>query len=188
LIRAQLLPTRRRFRLLHASLSNQAQRGLRRLLLSTSLLVFTLGSTLARAQSDALVTAVRLDRPNALELAESELASCSAVQCASIRQLSLLGGYLRLSAGNTSGALELLRRTSPPPPLEPFFAYYLGQAQFYSGELTAAVASFQTAFAAAPPSLQPRVRARLGETLLLVGDAVQALPHLEQAAPEPPAA
>jgi soluble lytic murein transglycosylase len=101
--------------------------------------------------------------------------------CEDAQKLSLLVGFLRLSSGDAEGALAQLRLQAPPAMLEAFHAYYLGEAHFYRGDYAAAAAQFEAAASAAPPSLEARAKARLGEALLASGDPDRAVKALDVA-------
>lgn len=136
------------------------------------------------AQSAVTLEAVRLHRPNALALAQGELEACAQTNCPLWPRLSLLVGYLELSAGDAEAARVQLLSKPAPPELEAYRQYYLGEAQFYTRDPASAAKSFQSAFDLAPASLTSRARARLGESLLASGDPAAALPALEKAAPD----
>ncbi|MBI3181960.1 MAG: transglycosylase SLT domain-containing protein [Myxococcales bacterium] len=152
----------------------------------------------ARAQQAPTLEAVRLRRPEAIELARADLARCAqanarlaasppdagAVGCDATPRLSLLVGYLLLTSGEAKEAARQLSTHPAPLQLAAFHAFYLGQAQFYSGEPAAAARSFEKAERHSPAWLKGAVRARLGEALLAAGDPVRAGPLLERAAPE----
>ncbi len=145
----------------------------------------------ALAQSPRTLEAVRLFKPNALELAKADLAAClsppadgGASSCERARELSLLVGYLTLSEGDAKAAAEQLSSQHAPEQLEAFYAYYLGQAYFYSGRPDEAAKQFAAALESSPRWMRSRVRARLGEAYLSAGDPVQAAPLLERAAIE----
>lgn len=135
----------------------------------------------AFAQSEDTLTALRTRRPDAATRAEVELAAAQQTRSSDAPSLSLLVGFLRLSAGDAAGSAEALLREAAPPLLSPYHAYYLGQALFYRGQYAAAAERFEAAANYGPPSLQPRARARLGEALLASGDARGGLLALDEA-------
>lgn len=136
----------------------------------------------ALAQAPATLEAVRLHKPEATALVREELKTCEARKCPEAHRLALLAGTLALSDGQATEARELLSTHPAPPLLEAFHAFYLGQARFYSGDAAGAAQSFAVALQKAPPSLQVRARARLGEALLEAGQPLKAAPYLEAAA------
>lgn len=161
-------------------------------------LALALGALASRgmAQEPATLEAVRLGRPDALERARAELAHCVAARapdagtgdgggasCPASR-LSLLVGYLALAAGEARAAREQLASQPAPDKLDAFHAFYLAQAEFYSGNPGAAARQFERAVKLGPPWLASAARARLGEALLGAGEPLAAAPHLEQAALE----
>src|SRR5512143_118805 len=154
----------------------------RRLLHAGRWAVLALGLTGggARAQSERLLEATRLQRASALELAQAELTACARKGCPQAPQLSLLVGSLRLSRGEPRGALAQLRRHPAPPLLAPYRSFAVGQALFYSRDFRAAALAFQEA-TTAPGVVANRAVARAGEALLRAGEAGQALPLLEKA-------
>ncbi len=136
----------------------------------------------ARAQSGALLEAVRVRRPNALSLAREELDACTSTKCSRQRELGLLAGVLALSEGDAPLARELLEQQPAPAKLEPFHAFYLGQADFYVRDYAAAATSFQRAQKDAPPWLLEDAKAREAESYLAAGQFAKAGPLLEAAA------
>ncbi|WP_224240942.1 lytic transglycosylase domain-containing protein [Hyalangium gracile] len=151
-------------------------------------LVAGLFSGAALAQAPATLEAVRLHRPEAATLVREELKACDARKCPDSGRLALLAGTLVLSEGEAAEARRILETHPPPAALEAFHAYYRGQAAFYSGDAAGAAAAFSEAVQKAPPSLEPRARARLGEALLKAGKAAKAAPVLETAASQTPSA
>jgi soluble lytic murein transglycosylase len=137
---------------------------------------------IAYAQSPTLLEAVRLRRPEARELAVTELVACQKASCDRLRELSLLVGFLTLAEGDAEAALAPLGARPAPTGLEPVHAYYLGQAYFYARRPGDAARQFEAALPAAPRWLEARLRARLGEALLAAGQPAQAAPHLDKAA------
>jgi soluble lytic murein transglycosylase len=133
------------------------------------------------AQSSGLRDAIRLHSPDAQTQAQGELAACDLADCPHKDRLGLLTGYLLLSDGQAALALQVLQSHPAPPGLEPWHAFYLGQAAFYTRQYAAAVSHFERARKAAPASLEPRVVPRLGEALLAAGRPKQALPWLDKA-------
>jgi soluble lytic murein transglycosylase len=151
-------------------------------------LVVGLFSGVALAQTPASLEAVRLHRPDAAALVQQDLQACEARKCAESGRIALLAATLELSEGEAAKARDLLEKHPAPPLLEAFHAYYLGQALFYSGDAGAAAEAFSRALEKAPPSLAPRVRARLGEALLKADKPSKAAPELETAANQTPSA
>ncbi len=154
----------------------------------TGLLMVVLGTGGAWAQSPETLEAVRLHRADARALARKDLEACTARKCPEAGRIALLAGTLALAEGEVEEARTLLAGASVPERLEPFLAYYQGQAHFYSGDAAAAAEAFARAVEKAPPALAPRARARLGEALLAAGKAKEAAPALEAAANEEPSA
>ncbi|MCP3100407.1 transglycosylase SLT domain-containing protein [Myxococcus sp. K15C18031901] len=134
-------------------------------------------------QSPTTLEAVRLHKPEATQLARQELEACAARKCPEAGRLALLAGTLALSDGQASEARDLLAATPAPALLEPYRAFYLGQARFYSGDAEGAAREFARVVegGAAPADLTARARARLGESLLKAGKAKQALVVLDSA-------
>ncbi|SES80669.1 soluble lytic murein transglycosylase [Stigmatella erecta] len=153
-----------------------------------SSLVAGLVSSVALAQSPETLEAVRLHKPEARALVQADLQACEAHRCAQAGRLALLAATLALSDGEAAEARGLLEAHPAPPLLEPFHAYYRGQALFYAGEPAEAAQAFALAAKGAPPSLAPRAKARLGEALLRAGKTAQAAPVLELAATQTPSA
>ncbi len=151
----------------------------------TGLLTVVLGSGVAWAQSPATLEAVRLHRDGARALARQDVEACAASKCPDSGRISLLAGTLALAEGDVAEARTLLTGAkNVPEPLQPFLAYYQGQAHFYAGDAAAAAEAFGRAVEKASPALLPRARARLGEALLAAGKAKEAAPALEAAANE----
>ncbi len=125
-----------------------------------------------------------MHRPDALRLAQSELANCSSASCPRLSELSLLAGYLLLADGRPHEAVRQLLSHPAPKDLEAFHAYYLAEARFYAGEKQAAAADFARSAGSGAGWLQSRARARQGEALLAAGFAPEALDLLETAASE----
>jgi len=144
------------------------------------LLLAGLASAPARGQSERLLEATRLQRASALELAQSELASCTRQGCSHAPQLSLLVGSLLLSRGEAKEALVQLRKHPAPPVLAPYRSFAIGQALFYTHDFRGAAQAFTEA-ASGPGVVGSRAAARAGEALLRVGEPGQALPMLERA-------
>jgi soluble lytic murein transglycosylase len=138
-----------------------------------------LGPSPAQAQSEKLLEATRLQRPGALELAQSELSACVKRSCPDAGRLSLLIGELLLSRGEPAQALAALRRFPAPPPLGPYRDFALGEALFYLRDYRGAAARFLEA-ATAPGAIAARASARAGEALLLAREPGEALPLLEK--------
>ncbi|PTL76845.1 transglycosylase SLT domain-containing protein [Vitiosangium sp. GDMCC 1.1324] len=154
----------------------------------TGLLSVMLGSGVAWAQSPETLEAVRLHRAGARELAHKDLEACAASKCPDAGRIALLAGTLALAEGDVTEARTLLTGASVSEPLQPYLAYYLGQAHFYSGDAAQAAVAFAKAMEKASPALASRTRARLGEALLAAGKAKEAAPVLEVAAKEEPSA
>ncbi len=163
-------------------------------------LAMVLCATSALAQSAATLEAVKLHRGSALSLARADLAACqhpraSAAEadagtaptaCARASQLSLLIGFLQLSAGDAAGAARQLSSQSSVLALAPLHNFYLGEALFYSGRPAQSAVSFEKASLDAPPWLLPRVNARKAEALLAAGNFADALALLDKAAVDNP--
>ncbi len=141
----------------------------------------TLGLSTAWGQSAKVLEQVRLHAPGARAQAEAELAECRKKSCDGLDRLSLLSGFLALSEGDASAALERLGSAPAPKGLEPWHAWYRGQAAFYTRDYPAAVKQFETALTGAPASLENRIEARLGEALLAAGEPKKALKWLDAA-------
>ena len=135
--------------------------------------------TPAPAQSEKLLEATRLQRPGALELAQSELQACIKRSCPDAGRLSLLIGELLLSRGEPAQALAVLKRFPAPAPLGPYRDYALGEAAFYLRDYRGAAAHFLDA-AGAPGAIAGRAEARAGEAFLLAREPGEALPLLEK--------
>ena len=133
----------------------------------------------APAQSEKLLEATRLQRPGAVELAQSELQACIKRSCPDAGRLSLLVGELLLSRGEAAQALAVLKRFPAPPPLGPYRDYALGEAAFYLRDYRGAAAHFLDA-ATAPGAIAGRAEARAGEAFLLAREPGEALPLLEK--------
>ncbi|OJT21452.1 lytic transglycosylase [Archangium sp. Cb G35] len=142
----------------------------------------------AWAQSPGTLEAVRLHRAEARALARQDLEGCRSSKCADAGRISLLAGTLALAEGDVAEARTLLTGASVSEPLQPYLAYYQGQAHFYAGDPAAAAEAFQRAVDKGTPALVSRSRARLGEALLASGKAKEAAPALELAATEEPSA
>ncbi len=149
------------------------------------LAVLTSGSG-AGAQSASTLEAVRLHRADARTRAQADLQACEASRCADAGRLSLLVGTLALAEGDVEEARTRLTGAQVAEPLQPYLAYYLGQAHFYAGDAEAAAAAFGRALDKASPALAARARTRRGEALLAAGKAKEAAPLLEAAATETP--
>jgi soluble lytic murein transglycosylase len=140
----------------------------------------------AWAQSPELIDAVRVHRSTALSTARAELSAClttmaKAPVCPAAARLSLLTGFLMLSEGDPAGAVAQLTSRAPPKALEPFHAWYLGEALSWSGDRPGALKIFKTVGKSAPEWLKKKVNVRTGELLLAQGDVKKALPLLEAA-------
>ena len=142
----------------------------------------------AWAQSPETLEAVRLHRAEARSLARQDLQSCMSSKCPDAGRIALLAGTLALAEGDVVEARTLLTGASVAEPLQPYLAYYQGQAHFYAGDAAAAAEAFGRAVDKGPAALTSRARARLGESLLAAGKAKEAAPALETAATEEPSA
>ncbi|WP_257460209.1 lytic transglycosylase domain-containing protein [Archangium lipolyticum] len=154
----------------------------------TGLLTVLVGTGGAWAQSPETLESVRLHRSDARELARKDLEACVAKKCPDAGRIALLAGTLALAEGDVAEARTLLTGATVAEPLQPYLAYYQGQAQFYAGDPAAAAVAFARAAPKASPALAPRVQARLGEALLAAGKAKEAAQALEAAATEDPSA
>ncbi|NVJ23035.1 transglycosylase SLT domain-containing protein [Myxococcus sp. AM011] len=134
-------------------------------------------------QSPTTLEAVRLHQTEATSLAEREWATCVQTKCPDAGRLGLLAGTLALSDGRAAEARDMLAAGPAPALLEPYRAFYLGQARFYAGDAAGAALDFSRVLEApgAPLDLVTRARARLGESLLKAGKAKQAAVVLEAA-------
>jgi soluble lytic murein transglycosylase len=144
----------------------------------------------AFGQSAAALDAVRMHRPEAAALVRVELQRLRRDQGdrpprtspdASERRLTLLLGHLLVSDGDPASAAKLLARTPPPSGLEAFHAWTLAEAQSWSGQRAAAVATLERGRRLAPAWLRARMDLRLGELQLGLGRASRAKPLLEAA-------
>ncbi|MBK7863350.1 MAG: transglycosylase SLT domain-containing protein [Archangiaceae bacterium] len=129
-----------------------------------------------------------MHRTGASALAQRELQACVEVKCGDADRLSLLLGYLLLSDSQAREAAAQLDARPPPRGLEAFHGWYLGEALSWSGERDQALKVLARARKAAPPWLQTRIDARLGELWLGKGDAKKGLPLLEAASASDPSA
>ncbi|WP_375773243.1 transglycosylase SLT domain-containing protein [Archangium gephyra] len=152
------------------------------------LLTVVLSAGGAWAQSPETLEAVRLHRAEARTLARQDLQSCMSRKCPDAGRIALLAGTLALAEGDVAEARTLLTGATVAEPLQPYLAYYQGQAHFYAGDAAAAAEAFARAVEKASPALTSRARARLGESLLAAGKAKEAAPALETAATEEPSA
>ena len=139
------------------------------------------------AQSPALLEAVRVQRPNVLEVAQQELNEClggepKAKACPAADRLSLLTGFLLLSKSETQEAVVQLKSRRSPKGLEPFYGWYLGEALAWSNQVPAALKVWNQARSSAPDWLKNRIDARVGELLFEQGLFKKARPLLEKAA------
>lgn len=146
----------------------------------------------AAAQSPALLDALRVHAPNLAATAQQELEACERWRsdagvpgCPDRARLSLLTGVLWLSEGEPARAAEQLSQVKPPKRLEPFHAWYLGEAQAWSGNRAVAVKTLTRA-KGAPAWLSRRIELRVAELQLDLGQAAKARPVLERAAAETP--
>jgi len=153
-----------------------------------------LAATVAPAQSRELLDAVRVHAPNLATRAQDELDACTSAPdrgvttkpCAEQARLALLTGVLWLSEGDAARAVTQLSAVKPPKKLEAFHAWYLGEAQAWSGARAAAIKTLAKAQAKAPPTLARRIEVRIAELQLDLGQAAKARPVLEAAAFESP--
>lgn len=152
------------------------------------LLTVVLGTGGAWAQSPETLEAVRLHRAGARALALQDFQGCMSSKCSDAGRIALLAGTLALAEGEVAEARTLLTGAKVSEPLQPYLAYYQGQAHFYAGDAAAAAEAFGRAVEKASPALTSRARARLGEALLAAGKAKEAAPALETAATEEPSA
>src|SRR5947209_4991221 len=116
-------------------------------------------STAALAQSSALLESIRLHRSGAADSARSELQACLEVKCPDADRLSLLLGFLELSDSDARAAAQQLASRPAPQGLESFHAWYLGEAQAWSGQAEDALKSFKKSRASAPEWLKARLDA-----------------------------
>src|SRR5687767_13096629 len=114
-------------------------------------------SETSRAQSSNLLEAVRLRRPEARELAVTELEECRKRKCERLQPLALLVGFLTVSEGDPSGAVQVLAAHPAPPGLEALHAYYLGQSYFYAGRPLDAARQFEAAARTSPRWLESKL-------------------------------
>ncbi len=128
----------------------------------------------ASAQSPALLEHVRVHRPNLVAAARAELDACVATSCPSADRLALLTGFLELSEGDATAAATRLAASTPPKGLEPFHAWYLGEAQAWSRDADGAIKTLTKARKTAPKWLAPRIDRRLAELSLEVGQPARA--------------
>ena len=131
------------------------------------------------AQSEPLLEAVRVQRPDARAQAEKELAACRAAKCPDQARLSLLAGVLALGQDDAATALSELPG-SIDGALAPFAAFYRGEALFRAKRFPEAAAAFEKA-RLGPPWLAARATGREGEAWLEAGKAAQAKPLLDRA-------
>lgn len=146
----------------------------------TTLTLCLLASLKLHAQSDTLLESIRYGREEAPALAGQELSVCVKSNCDRLRELSLLVGYLELSRGDAEAAARVLQARPSPAGLEPVFGYYLGVALFYSGQYRPAVQALEGGLKNAPPWLEPKLRAKLGESYFELGEAKPACVELER--------
>ena len=143
-------------------------------------LLGSLISATSWGQSPALLEAVRVQRPSALEQSRAETSACEAVKCAGLEKLTLLTGVLELSSGDAAGALIRLSSAKPPRGLEAFHGWYLGEAQAWSGDKPTAVKTLTKARKTAPPWLALKIDRRLAELSLELGQPARAKALLEK--------
>jgi soluble lytic murein transglycosylase len=151
-------------------------------LFSSVVLAGLLAAQTVRAQSASLLEAVRAGEPQAESQARAELEACLKQRCPAADQLRLLAGVLRLSAGAPAEAATLLAGGRPPRGLGAFRAWYLGEAQAWSGQRAQALRTLEGALVGGPPWLGRRVEARRAELQLDLGQASRARPVLERLA------
>lgn len=156
---------------------------------SMALGLFALAAGTAFAQSPELIDGVRIHAPNLASTAQAELDACQGNDggCSDRSRLALLTGVLWLSEGDPARAAELLAKSKPPKKLEPFHAWYLGEAQSWSGSRAQAVKTLQKV-KGAPPWLAKKIELRIAELQLDLGQAAKAKAVLEAAAAENPTA
>ncbi|MGV3620123.1 MAG: transglycosylase SLT domain-containing protein [Archangium sp.] len=128
----------------------------------------------AHAQSATLLEHVRIHRPNLVADAQSELEACVAAKCANADRLALLTGFLELSSGDAAAAADRLSKSKPPKGLEAFHAWYLGEAQSWSGNRAEALKSITQARKTAPKWLITRIDRRIAELSLELGQYARA--------------
>lgn len=133
----------------------------------------TLSSVPAGAQSDALLEAIRVHRPEAAALAKAELDACHPPQCTARERLSLITGFLELSEGNAPLASRRLAGKAPKG-LEAFHGWYFGEAQAWAGRKSLAVQTLIRAKKMAPAWLNRRIDRRLAELYVSLGDPAKA--------------
>jgi soluble lytic murein transglycosylase len=152
------------------------------------LLICSLVASSAAAQSKGLLEAVRIQAPNLAARAHAELMACATRTdtCADQARLSLLAGVLWLSEGDAQRAATQLNAVKPPKKLEAFHAWYLGEAQAWSGARASAINTLTKAKLKAPPTLSRRIEVRIAELQLDLGQASKARPVLEAVASETP--
>lgn len=139
----------------------------------------------ADAQSPELLEGLRLQQPWVTDRARQELTACRAGNCDALVRLTMLVGVLELSDNQPQRARELLISSPAPVGLEHVHAWYLAQAEVYSGSVGDAVKRLEPLVGKSPPWLQRRVVPRLGELQLRQGDAKAALPWLTKGDPGP---
>jgi soluble lytic murein transglycosylase len=137
----------------------------------------------AYAQSSHLLAHVRQGAPLLSAEAKAEFNACSRKQTSERERLSLLTGYLHLSEGDAEAAVAQLTSVRAPKGLEPFHAWYLGEAQSWSGRRESALKTFQKIKAPGSPVwLLRKVELRVAEIQLALGQGHAALPVFEVAA------
>ena len=148
----------------------------------------------AAAQDQALLDEVRMQRPDAAAMARAQLEACqhpapvpgkkAPSACPDERRLSLLLGVLLVSDGDAAAGAVQLAKVKAPRGLEPFHAWYLGEAQSWSGAKPAALKNFEKARQGAPGWLLKRIEVRVAEVQLAMGKAELARPTFEALATE----
>lgn len=142
-----------------------------------------IGCSAAWAQSPGLLEAVRVNRTDVRQQANTELQTCLSLSppCPEADQLSLLAGFLALSESDAAAAVDTLTARKPPKGLEAFHGWYLAEAYSWSARPAQALSALKGARVRAPAWLQRRIDARAGELWLQQGKPAKALPLLEAA-------
>ncbi|MBS1151914.1 MAG: murein transglycosylase, partial [Myxococcaceae bacterium] len=96
----------------------------------------------------------------------------------------LITGMLQLSEGDAAGAVAQLSSRPAPKGLEPFHAWYLGEALSWSRDRAGALKAFKAVGKSAPEWLKKKVSVRSAELLLAQGEVKKALPLFEAASAE----
>jgi soluble lytic murein transglycosylase len=140
----------------------------------------------ALAQSAELLDAVRVHQPQVAQKAREALLACVAPKCRDGDRLALLTAQLELSDGDPAAAVKVLTPHRPPKGLEAFYGWYLGEAQAYAGQRSAALKTLRGARKGAPAWLDRKLELRVAELQLDLGQAAKARPVLEAAAAADP--